>query len=358
MALREVEAEAGEPLKPREAKHRPANPRVAGSFQYSAEFRKRSKKLLRGMEHFPNYSKYLEDELGGPNSRLMHFIQYLIPEIEYRCGPLADKTVLDFGCGPGPSTAALAMNCRSVAGYDIDPELVDVCRMRLKEHGLESTVRLYCAPNLEDVKDRIGPVDLVLLSGVIEHIPLTGRGLRRRLIRTLFGMLKPGGSLYIYDTPNRAWPIDFHTTGLLGIPWTKPGSPSAYARAVRAGRYGDSPRYTPGPRGMEQCGAWGATYWEILGYLKGESFRVDNTRAGGNKHIDYLGGSRRFRLARYPFDFFVGLLARPLRIPITAFYPFLDNLVITKTGAMKRTVKVEGSRAGSSSSSPSLVTVR
>jgi len=54
----------------------------------------------------------------------------------------------------------------------------------------------------------------------------------------------------------------------------------------------------------------------------------------------------------------VGLLARPLRIPITAFYPFLDNLVITKTGAMKRTVKVEGSRAGSSSSSPSLVTVR
>src|SRR5205823_2648279 len=162
---REDDAGAGEPFKPREAKHRPANPRVAGSFQYSAEFRKRSKKLLRGMEHFPNYSKYLEDELGGPNSRLMHFIQYLIPEIEYRCGPLADKTVLDFGCGPGPSTAALAMNCRSVAGYDIDRELVDVCRMRLKEHGLESAVRLYCAPNLEDVKDRIGPVDLVLLSG-------------------------------------------------------------------------------------------------------------------------------------------------------------------------------------------------
>ena len=111
MALREVEPEAGEPLKPREAKHRPANPRVAGSFQYSSEFRKRSKNLLRGMEHFPNYSKYLEDELGGPNSRLIHFIQYLIPEIEYRCGPLADKSVLDFGCGPGPSTVALALNC-------------------------------------------------------------------------------------------------------------------------------------------------------------------------------------------------------------------------------------------------------
>src|SRR5436305_6500476 len=211
MALREVEPEAGEPLKPREAKHRPANPRVAGSFQYSSEFRKRSKNLLRGMEHFPNYSKYLEDELGGPNSRLIHFIQYLIPEIEYRCGPLADKTVLDFGGGPGRTTAALAMNCRSVAGYDIDRELVDVCRMRLKEHGLESALRLYCGPNLEDVKDRIGPVDLVLLSGVIEHIPLTERGLRRRLIRTLFGMLIPGGSLYISDATYGAWVIAFHT---------------------------------------------------------------------------------------------------------------------------------------------------
>src|SRR2546430_4930313 len=141
MALREVEAEAGEPFKPREAKHRPANPRVAGSFQYSAEFRKRSKKLLRGMEHFPNYSKYLEDELGGPNSRVMHFIQYLIPEIEYRCGPLADKSVLDFGCGARPSTAALAMNCRSVAGYDIGPELGDVSRIRLKEDRIEATGR-------------------------------------------------------------------------------------------------------------------------------------------------------------------------------------------------------------------------
>src|SRR5437762_9000617 len=198
MAPREVEPEAGEPLKPREAKHRPANPRVAGSFQYSSEFRKRSKNLLRGMEHFPNYSKYLEDELGGPNSRLIHFIQYLLPVAEYRCGPLADKSVLDFGCGPGPSTVALALNCPSVAGYDIDPELVDVCRMRLREHGLESRVRLFCAPSLEDVKDRIGPVDLILLCGVIEHVPLTERGLRRRLIRTLFKMLKPGGSLYIY----------------------------------------------------------------------------------------------------------------------------------------------------------------
>src|SRR5438874_13192945 len=108
MALREVEAEAGESLKPREAKHRPANPRVAGSFQYSAEFRKRSKKLLRGMEHFPNYAKYLEDELGGATSRLMHCTQDLMPEIEYRFASLAAKTGMDAGSGPGPSTAARA----------------------------------------------------------------------------------------------------------------------------------------------------------------------------------------------------------------------------------------------------------
>jgi hypothetical protein len=117
----------------------------------------------------------------------------------------------------------------------------------------------------------------------------------------------------------------------------EPGSHRAYDLAVKKGRFADTPRTSPGPRGLEQSGAWGATYWEILRYLKGESFECLNTQRGNDKHIDYLGGARRFRLLRYPFDFFVGLVARPFRVPITAFYPFLDNLVIRKTAGPART---------------------
>jgi SAM-dependent methyltransferase len=304
----------------------------AGAFEYSPEFVERTRHLLRGLEDFPRYGQFLADGLGGPDSRLMHFVQYLIPEIEYRCGPLEGKTVLDFGCGSGASTVALARRCKSVIGFDVDEESIELCRMRLAEHGLESRVRLICANDIEEVKDQIGPVDLVLLCGVIEHLPLTQDDLRRKIVRTLFGMLNPSGHLYVYDTPNRVWPYDFHTTGLWWIPWTEPGSAQAYERALRKGRYVQSPRIAAGPRGLEQAGAWGATYWEILRYLEGENFSCLNIHPGNNRHIDYLGGARRFRLVRYPFDFFVGLVARPLRIPITAFYPFLDNLVLVKNG--------------------------
>jgi hypothetical protein len=107
------------------------------------------------------------------------------------------------------------------------------------------------------VKDRIGRVDLILLCGVVEHLPLTIPNLPRRLLRALFEMLDEGGCLYIYDTPNRLWPYDSHTTGLMGIPWTAPGSPDAYQKAVQRGRYTDSPHFTPGPpraRGVRNVG--------------------------------------------------------------------------------------------------------
>ncbi|TLZ44653.1 MAG: class I SAM-dependent methyltransferase [Methanobacteriota archaeon] len=306
---------------------------AAGAFEYSPEFHRRARSLLRGLEGFPKYSQFLKDQLGGPESRLVHFVQYLVPEIEFRCGPLDGKRVLDFGCGSGASTVALAMRAKSVVAFDIDKESMDLCARRLAEHGLESQVQLLCTRSLDDVRDQIGEVDLILMCGVIEHLPITQPDLRRNIIRTLFRMLKESGYLYVYDTPNRMWPYDFHTTHMWWIPWMEPGSARAYHRAVRKGRYQDSPRITPGPRGMEQSGAWGATYWEILDYLKGENYSCLNTHPGNNRHIDYLGGSRRFRYFRYPFDFFVGLLARPFQIPITAFYPFLDNLVIVKNGA-------------------------
>src|ERR1700704_1483 len=215
------------------------------SFEYSDEFRRRTRHFQRGMEAFPNYEKYIANHLGGPQSRLMQFVHYLVPEIEYRCGNLDGMRVLDFGCGTGASTAALAARCQSAAAYDIDAEGLDICRMRLEEHGLESRVRILRAPSLEEVKDQIGRVDLVLMCGVVEHLPLTEANLRRTILRTLFEMLDDGGSLYIYDTPNRLWPYDFHTTGLMGIPWTKPGSPDAYRKAVERGRYADSRHFTP-----------------------------------------------------------------------------------------------------------------
>ena len=172
-------------------------------FEYSNDFKALIVRLHRGKEDWPNYPKYIRDHLGGPDSRVMTYMRYLCPEIEYHCGSLKAKRVLDFGCGTGATTAALAHFCEQVTAFDIDEESITICKKRLEEHNLESRVSLYHAADIDEVKDSLGTFDLILANGVIEHIPLTRSGLRRRIMLSLFHLLRNNGYIYINDTPNR-----------------------------------------------------------------------------------------------------------------------------------------------------------
>ncbi|MCX7021844.1 MAG: class I SAM-dependent methyltransferase [bacterium] len=296
----------------------------AGRVTYSPRFIARIRELHRGMEGWPHYARYIEEHLGGPDSRVVRFTERLLPEIEFFCGPLDSKRVLDFGCGTGASTVALACRAGGVHAYDIDREALDICRLRLSEHGLADRVAFPDAP-----EGAGGGYDLILLSGVVEHIPLSEAGLRRDVLRRVFGLLAPNGCLYITETPNRLWPFDFHTTGLAGIPWTRPGSPWAHLRAVRRGRYSPTERLSPGPRGLEEAGAWGSTWWEIKGCLRGLPWLSVNLLPGHDRHVHIppVGLLKRFAESLVYFSF-----TRPLGVPITAFTPFINNLVLQRSG--------------------------
>lgn len=305
------------------------------TFVYSEEFRRSIVHLHRGKETWPNYQKYIEHHLGGPHSRLATFSRRLCPEITYHCGSLVGKRVLDFGCGTGATTVALA-RLANVAGepasqllaFDVDRESVAICQQRLREHGLADRVTVYWADDLSAIEADLGTFDLILMNGVIEHIPLSRPGLRRGIVRSLFAHLNRSGYLFINDTPNRLWPFDFHSTQLWCLPWTRPGSTWAYKRAVAKGRHSDVPTIDPGPLGLEEVGAWGATYREISGYLQGEPFVCVNLSPGHDRHVSYAfqGGWKR-RL----FESFLYYTAvKWLRMPITAFAPSLDNLVFQR----------------------------
>jgi 2-polyprenyl-3-methyl-5-hydroxy-6-metoxy-1,4-benzoquinol methylase len=297
---------------------------VDAGFDYSPAFETVIRRLHRGMEAWPHYEDYIRAHLGGPQSRLVQFTRHLCPEMEHFCGPLSARRILDFGCGTGASTVALAGRTGEVHAYDIDREALDICRLRLSEHGL--TDRVTFPDVLEDAG---GGYDLILLCGVVEHIPSSENGLRRDVLRRVFGLLAPGGCLFITETPNRLWPFDFHTTGLAGIPWTRPGSPWAHSRAVRRGRYSPTRRLTPGPRGLEEAGAWGSTWWEIKECLRGLPWRAVNLMPGRDRHVHVPPGGllRRFAEGLVYFSF-----TRPLGVPITAFTPFLNNLVLQRSG--------------------------
>ena len=302
------------------------------TFEYSQGFKDLIVELHRGKEALPFYQRYIDDHLGGPSSRLSDFVRYLYPEIQRYCGELSTQRVLDFGCGTGATTVALAMHCSQVVAFDIDQRSITVCEKRLIEHNLIDKVQLLCAGGFENMIEKVGTFDFILLNGVIEHIPLSKSGLREKILQMLFDILNLKGVLYINKTPNRLWPIDRHTTQLLWIPWTRSGSKWAYSRAVRMGQHFDNPEtHSLGPLGLEERGAWGATFFEIRKYLSGKSFEIVNSLPDHNRHLSYT--QRGENIQRRIFDFFAyNLLSRWTKIPITAVAPFLTHLVIRKIG--------------------------
>lgn len=301
---------------------------VLDMFEYTPEFRQMIVELHRGKEHWPDYNDYLEEHLGGPRSRLVGFVNRLLPEVIHHCGSLANKRVLDFGCGTGATTVALAMHCPKVTGFDIDAESLRINHRRLREHGLAQGVRLVGAPSLDEALGKDEVFDLILMNGVLEHIPTSIPGLRRDIMRSLCRRLAPGGFLFLSETPNRVSPHDTHSTGLWWIPWTPAGSRLTYRYAMARGRHADSPTATPGPQGFEEVGAWGATYWEIKRYLRGTGVRCVNLESGHDRRVHYSqpGSSARrtFEKVMHPIG------VKVLRAPLTAFTPFLCNLVFRK----------------------------
>ena len=301
---------------------------TSDSFDYSPVFREHVVRLHRGKEGWPHYNAYLNAHLGGPDSRLHEHKTRLVRELEHHCGSLRDQRVLDFGCGTGASTVALAGAAAEVVGFDVDAESAGIARARMEEHGLGGRVPILSGESFEPFAPRLGLFDLVLMNGVVEHIPLSVQGLRKRVLRNAWAAVRPGGFLVINDTPNRLWPFDGHSTQLWFLPWTPAGSEWAYRRAVRLGRHADAPTSAPGPLGLEQVGAWGATYPELLGYLGEDEVECVNLRPGHSERVSYVdpGSPRRQRLERLLH----ATLVPALRMPLTAFAPSLNNLVLRK----------------------------
>lgn len=303
-----------------------------GEIAYSAAFEERIRAYHRGMEDRPQFDSYVSAQMGGPTSRVVQFARELIPEIEYHCGPLRGRRVLDCGCGTGATTVNLAARGASVVAFDVDERGIEICRLRVAEHGLSERVEGFVrSGSIDDVAEEIGGFDLVLMNGVVEHVPASIPGLRCRVLRSALDRVRPGGFLYISDTPNRLIPFDSHTTGLWGIPWTRPGSPRAYRRAIAKGRYAPAPSVSEGPLGLEEEGAWGATYWEIRACLDASRADVVNLEPGHDRRLTYTdrASSKRVLAERLIH----ATATRCLGIPVLAFFPYLDHLVLRRKGA-------------------------
>lgn len=126
----------------------------------------------------------------------------------------AGKRVLDFGCGSGASTMVLArlLPPCEIVGVELEERLLKIARMRSTCFG-HTNVKFLRSPAGDRLPHEIGVFDFIMFSAVFEHLLPAERP---ALLPMLWEHLKPGGVLFLNQTPHRYSPVEVHTTG--GVP--------------------------------------------------------------------------------------------------------------------------------------------
>jgi SAM-dependent methyltransferase len=173
---------------------------------------------------------WYRDHAGG---RSAWFRENLVPRLE-RVRPLAGQRVLDFGCGTGSSAVVMAERGAHVIGVDTDRVSLRVATQRAADLDVGGQCTFVRIPFIDQRGMSLpladGSVDVCVLVGVLEHMEAAERPACAEAIRRV---LRPGGALFIFDTPNRAHPFDHHTTRLWFLGWMPQRAARWYAIARR-----------------------------------------------------------------------------------------------------------------------------
>ncbi len=143
---------------------------------------------------------------------------------------LKGKRWLDFGCGGGASTAILAgmFPDSPIVGIDLSDRSLAIARARGRHFGYRN-IEFLLSPSPDRLPPDLGSFDAILLSAVLEHLLPDER---RTLLPRLWGLLNPGGVLFIDQTPWRYFPFEGHTTRLPLINYLPDRPAYSYARAL------------------------------------------------------------------------------------------------------------------------------
>lgn len=122
------------------------------------------------------------------------------------------KRILDFGCGSGSGTLVLARMFpdSQIVGVDIDEGSLSIARLRSKHYNFDN-VTFLLSPSSNELPFWLGNFDYVNLGGVYEHFLPDER---KVLLLKIWSHIKPGGILFINQTPHRYFPIETHAASL------------------------------------------------------------------------------------------------------------------------------------------------
>ena len=171
-------------------------------------------------------------------TRGRHFLAPLFGHLRGRGA--RELSVLEVGCSFGHITEYLAdqPEISAITTFDTDPAFVAITRTKVEEMALKKVreVALFGNPETRHLPYETGSFDVVVVSGVVEHLP---ERYRRAQVDEYYRVLAPGGHIAILDTPNRLFPLETHSVGLPLVQWLPPRLAYRYARLGRPGRFHD-----------------------------------------------------------------------------------------------------------------------
>jgi 2-polyprenyl-3-methyl-5-hydroxy-6-metoxy-1,4-benzoquinol methylase len=132
-----------------------------------------------------SYDALHNKNLEASGEPLEYFSAYKRACLE-RLGAPADGPLLDYGCGIGNVTRALADGFREVHGYDPSSESLKVAGERVPEAKLHSAMESVPTAHFASA----------VVSGVLHHVP---RPERVPVLERVREKLRPGGRLFVFE---------------------------------------------------------------------------------------------------------------------------------------------------------------
>ena len=152
-------------------------------------------------------------------SRNKH-IPFLIEKIGIK-----GKRILEIGCGTGSTTLALAEQGAIVTGLDISESAIQIAKKRLDIYGVNANFEVANATEIKE-KNNNRKWDIIIFFASLEHMTNQERIVS---IQNAYNILNDGGHLCIFNTPNRLWPFDIHTSYLPFYHWLQDEIAIAYS---------------------------------------------------------------------------------------------------------------------------------
>ncbi len=227
--------------------------------------------------------------------------------------------VLEVGCASGAMTECLNDQpfIQEVFTYDVDSAMVQITRMNCEDLHLDKVRRvdLLTTAQTQDLPYQDGYFDVIIVLAVVEHLPVHDR---YRFVDQYYRKCAPGGLVCFFDTPNRLWPIESHSTGLPFIQFFSPEFAYCYGRLLGKLKDASFPDFVRAGTGWRN-----ATYEELLPKHLTLQIRDISAEAGYPPHFECKGFHLR-NLLRYSLFLPYKIISRICGVPISLFLPSLD----------------------------------